>query len=299
MANLLVGNEPETGGVEMALAGMRFSVEGGPARIAVAGADQIMKVDGVAIPPLTSVTVAAGQTVDIGACRTGQFGYLAIAGGLAVPPVLGSISLQARPELGGIDGRAIRADDRLPCHIEAPAGPDLAAPRAIEMAHGPIRVLLGPQDDHFTARGLETFLAAPYAVSQQSDRMGVRLTGAKIEHGPKGYNIVSDGIATGSIQVPGTGEPLILLADRQTTGGYPKIATVITADHARLAQLRPGSIVHFASVSRLDAVAALAAQRAALAAFRAALRQAGMGDGFDPAALLGANLIDGVVDAQA
>jgi allophanate hydrolase subunit 2 len=166
------------------------------------------------------------------------------------------------------------------------------------MAHGPIRVLLGPQDDHFTARGLETFLAAPYAVSQQSDRMGVRLTGAKIEHGPKGYNIVSDGIATGSIQVPGTGEPLILLADRQTTGGYPKIATVITADLGRLAQMRPGATLAFEAVTRQAAVAAWQAQSTALEAFRLGLRPA-RGFAPDSADLLARNLIDGWVDALA
>ncbi len=297
MANLLVGNGPGAASIELALAGMRLLVEGGAARIAVAGADQVVKVDGVVIAALAAVTVRAGQTIDIGSCRGGQFGYLAIAGGLDIAPQLGSLSLQLRAELGGIDGRAIRTGDRLPLLLAEPSGPDLAAARGIEAGAGPIRVLLGPQDDYFTAKGLATFLSAAYTVSQQSDRMGVRFTGDKIEHGPAGYNIVSDGIATGSVQVPGSGEPLILLADRQTTGGYPKIATVITADHGRLSQMRPGSVVHFQSVTRGAAVDALKAQRAALDAFRFALKPAGAA-AFASADLLALNLVDGWVSAN-
>jgi allophanate hydrolase subunit 2 len=113
---------------------------------------------------------------------------------------------------------------------------------------GPIRIVLGPQDDYFTDSGMQTLLSSPYTITLQSDRMGYCLDGPEIEHSTD-YNIVSDGIAPGSIQVPGTRKPIVLLADRQTTGGYPKIATVITADLSRLGQLAPGSVIRFEAVS--------------------------------------------------
>jgi biotin-dependent carboxylase-like uncharacterized protein len=297
MANALVGNGPGAAGIEMALAGARFRVEHGTARIAVAGADQPLKIDGVGIAPLTAVSVNAGQIIEIGTARAGQFGYFAVAGGLAVKPQLGSMACHTRADLGGIDGRALREGDHLPLQIEAPVGEELSAASPITPASGPIRVILGPQDDYFSAEGIATLLSAPYTVTPQADRMGIRLSGAKIEHGPKGYNIVSDGIVTGSIQVPGMGEPLILLADRQTTGGYPKIATVISADLGRLAQMQPGSVMHFQAVRRDEALTALRAQLAALDAFRLSLRPARRVLA-DSAELLALNLVDGWIDAS-
>ena len=111
-----------------------------------------------------------------------------------------------------------------------------------------MRVVLGPQDDHFTPAGLRTLLESTYTVSHASDRMGMRLEGPTLEHSAKGYNIVSDGIAPGSIQVPGNGLPIVLLADRQTTGGYPKIATVISADLPALGRMTPGAKIAFEAV---------------------------------------------------
>lgn len=297
IANALVGNGPGAGGIEMALGGARFRVEDGPARIAVTGADQIVKVDGKVVSPLAGVTVPAGHTIDIGPARNGRFGYLAIAGGLGVPLQLGSMALHLRAEIGGIDGRGLREGDSLPLLLAAPSGEDLAAAQDIARDTGPIRVMLGPQSDYFSENGLATFLSESYTVTPQADRMGTRLTGPKIEHGPKGYNIVSDGIATGSIQVPGMGEPLVLLADRQTTGGYPKIATVITADLGRLAQMAPGSSFTFKSVTRAEAVAALRKQVDAVEAFRLALKPARRGT-LESAELLAVNLVDGWVSAS-
>ena len=295
MANALVGNGAGAAVIELALAGARLVVEGGSCRIALAGATMPVKIDGTTIAPLTAVTVQAGQTIEIGTARSGQFGYLAVAGGFALPPVLGSMALHMKAAVGGLEGRAFRAGDRLPLLLSAPSGPDLAAARAIDTPDGPIRVLLGPQDDHFTTTGLATFLSAAYTITPNADRMGIRLTGAKIEHGPKGYNIVSDGIATGAIQVPGNGEPIVLLADRQTTGGYPKIANVISADLGRLSQMRPGASFRFAQVTRDDAIIALKSQHAALEDFRTGLKPAGAA-GLDSARLLSLNLVDGWID---
>ncbi len=294
-ANLLVGNAPETGAIEFALAGGRFRVEGGSVRVALAGAAADLKIDGRPIPPLWSGTADEGAKIDIGAARDGLFMYLAIAGGLDVPADLGAVATHMRAGIGGIAGRNLRSGDRLPCRSTNPAGSDqeLGPAHSLGATDGPVRVMLGPQDDYFSAAGLATFLGEPYTVSPQADRMGFRLTGPKIEHGPKGYNIVSDGIATGSIQVPGMGEPLILLADRQTTGGYPKIATVITADLGRLAQMRPGTTLRFKAVTRAEAVAVLAAERAELEAFRAHLRPQSGTIGLTSERLLSLNLIDG------
>jgi 5-oxoprolinase (ATP-hydrolysing) subunit C len=157
--------------------------------------------------------------------------------------------------------------------------------------------VLGPQDDHFTAAGIATMVNSDYTVSEHADRMGMHLNGPKIEHGPKGYNIVSDGIPTGGIQVPGNGLPLILLADRQTTGGYPKIATVISWDVPRLAQCRPGTKLQFVVVQRAEAVRIAKESGAAFRALVAKVRPAGFA-GLDSSKLLSVNLVDGVVDAR-
>lgn len=297
IANALAGNGPGAGGIEMALGGGRFRVEDGPARIAVTGADQVVKVDGKVVPPLAAVTVPAGHIIDIGPARAGRFGYLAIAGGLGVPLQLGSMALHLRAGIGGIEGRGLREGDSLPLLLASPPGEDLSAAQDIARDTGPIRVILGPQADYFSETGIATFLTEPYTVTPQADRMGTRLSGPKIEHSAKGYNIVSDGIATGSVQVPGMGEPLVLLADRQTTGGYPKIATVITADLGRLAQMAPGTSFTFKAVSRAEAVAALRRQVDAVEAMRLALRPSKRGS-LESAELLALNLVDGWVSAD-
>ena len=295
IANVLVGNGAGAAAIEFALVGGRFRVSGGAMRVALAGADADLKIDGRPVAPLTSATAFDGEIIDIGTARAGMFMYLAIAGGIALAPALGSVATHVRAGVGGIDGRALLAGDRLGCNLAEPVGNDLTASARAKTADSaaPIRVILGPQDDYFSAEGLATFLGSAYTITPQIDRMGLRLAGPKIAHGPKGYNIVSDGIATGSIQVPGMGEPLVLLADRQTTGGYPKIATVITADLGRLAQMRPGTQIKFAAVTRAEAVAALAGQRAELEAFRLGLRAPDQLADLSSERLLGLNLVDG------
>jgi allophanate hydrolase subunit 2 len=155
-----------------------------------------------------------------------------------------------------------------------------------------VRVVLGPQRDHFTDDAVAALCSAPYTVAARSDRMGLRLDGAPLAH-RAGFNIVSDAIAPGSIQVPGGGQPIVLLADRQTTGGYPKIATVISADLPALGQARPGDQVRFAAVT-LDE--ALGARRALKAWLDALPRHIAALGALDSENLLGANLISGVTD---
>ena len=297
LANVLAGNAPGTAAIELALAGARLAVEGGVVRVALAGATAALKIDGQPAPPLTSVTVQPGQTIEIGAAAAGIYSYLAVSGGFALPPALGSLSLHHRTAIGGIDGRPLRAGDRLPLAGGEPSGPDLMLSAAPNLEQGPIRVVLGPQDDYFTAAGLETLLSNPYTISEQSDRMGMRLAGPQVEHGSKGYNIVSDGIPSGAIQVPGNGLPLILLADRQTTGGYPKIATVISWDLPRLAQCRPGTALRFQRVERAEAVRIAKASDQAFRDLIATVRPAGL-SGLVSSDLLSLNLVGGVIDAQ-
>lgn len=291
-ANLLVGNGAGDAAIELALVGAQMRVVGGSVRIARAGARCSLKIDGHAIAPLLSTVAHDGQAIEIDTAQGGIFIYLAVAG-LTLEPQLGSVATHVRSNIGGIDGRPLRAGDRLAA-ANASSNDDWSADArlALDYAPGPIRVMLGPQDDYFSAEGLATFLGSAYTITPQSDRMGMRLTGPKIAHNAKGYNIVSDGIATGSIQVPGMGEPLVLLADRQTTGGYPKIATVITADLGRLAQMPPGSQISFAVVARADAVAAMRAQQVRLATFASSVGPVAASD-LSSERLLGLNLIEG------
>ncbi|MBX9774008.1 MAG: biotin-dependent carboxyltransferase family protein, partial [Xanthobacteraceae bacterium] len=243
------------------------------------------------------LALAPGATLRIRAGSDGAWCYLAIGGTIDVPPMLGSNATHTRSSLGGIDGRALTAGDVLPvrdigaCDGGAAA---LVAPwpgRSDE----PIRVILGPQDDYFSKAQIDTFGRERWTVSNRSDRMAYFLDGPSITP-ENGLGIVSDGIVMGAIQVLGDGRPMVLMADRQVTGGYPKIATVIGPDLGRLAQLRPGASLRFAITTIEEAVEARGAARALLEAPVAStpLRK-------DPSAeaLLGANLISGVSGGDA
>jgi 5-oxoprolinase (ATP-hydrolysing) subunit C len=252
-ANALVGNAPDAAGLEFVLFGGEFTLEGGSARMAVVGAPAPVTLDSEPVSAMTSFLMRGGQTLTVGAAQAGVYAYLAVDGGFALEPQLGSLSLHARARIGGFEGRPLRTGDRLPLeHREAEGRDELGLDPLSLGPDAPIRVVLGPQDDYFTPGGIETFLSATYRVSPQADRMGYRLAGERIEHA-LGYNIVSDGIVAGSVQVPGTGEPIVMMADRQTTGGYPKIATVISPDLRVLAQRRPGAPIRFQAVDVAEA----------------------------------------------
>jgi biotin-dependent carboxylase-like uncharacterized protein len=294
IANLLVGNRRDMGALELTLAGGEFVCDAA-ARIALAGADMPLSIDGIARPSGQSHRVAAGSVLRIGAARSGSRAYLAVGGGFAAAPVFGSVATHARSGIGGFAGRALAAGDVLPLAGDASDGPDLRLIASPPPPHPRIRVVLGPQRELFTDAALDTLLAAEYRVSARSDRMGCRLDGPRLAHRGD-FNIISDGVAPGSIQVPGGGAPIVLLADRQTTGGYPKIATIISADLPRLGQMRPGEPVRFAAVDLATAVAARRELLAWLDALAASLTPVGA---FDSERLLRTNLISGVTGGEA
>ena len=275
LANALLGNEPGTAALEITLSGPVIDIEAERVRLALVGADFPVTLNGQALRTGRSFEAQRGDRLVIGLARQGARAYLAVAGGFAAAPTLGSLSTHSRSRLGGLDGGYLKAGDRLaltPC--AAGEGPQLALPALPAPEAAKLRVVLGPQDDFFTDEGIETFLSARYQVSPRADRMGYQFEGPAIAHA-KGFNIVSDGIVNGSIQVPGNGQPIVLLADRQTTGGYPKIATVIEADLPILAQLRPGESIGFTAVTADEAEEIVLEARAAQAAREAALVEVG------------------------
>ena len=265
-ANALSGNARDAACIEMRLVGPALRVRQGPLRVSVVGnlTPSVRRANGFqeALPAWQSVTLAVGDVLETGPVRGGT-AYLAVGGGLATPPQLGSRSTYPRAQIGGIDGRLLMNGDLLPCGLSA--GDMREERQAASWLHGegPVRVMFGPQQGHFRPESLEDFLHVEYRVTPQIDRMGMRLEGPALAHRtPESADIVSDGVAPGSIQVPGNGQPIILLADCQTVGGYPKIATVISADLPRLAQLKPGQTIRFCAVDATEAKAALVEREA-------------------------------------
>lgn len=258
-ANALVGNSLGEAGLEITLLGPRLRARG-DCLVALAGADLGAQIDDVPLPPWQVAWLSSGGELWFAGRATGCRAYLAVGGGFALSPVLGSLSTYLRGGFGGFAGRPLRPGDRLELrdqmaghHAEGrgPLRPVELPPYGDEPT---VRVVLGPQADRFSERGVEAFLSGAYAVGSASDRMGYRLQGQPIEH-TAGPDIVSDGVALGSVQVPGDAQPIVMLADRQTTGGYTKIATVIGADIPVLAQCVPGAaVVRFARVEVDEAV---------------------------------------------
>jgi 5-oxoprolinase (ATP-hydrolysing) subunit C len=249
-ANCLVGNAPFTAAIEIGPFGAAFTAREGAVRVALARASRHADIAGRAVASDISMTLADGETLTLGFARGGSFSYLAIEGGIAGQPMFGSLAVNARAGLGSPYPRPLQAGDEL--QTAAASG---AAERRIELpplADVPIRVVMGPQDDEFGDAPKELFLDSEWKISATSDRMGYRLEGPVIKH-LHGHNIVSDGTVNGSIQVPGNGAPIVLMPDRGTSGGYPKIATVVTADLGRFAQIPAGKSFRFKAVSMAEA----------------------------------------------
>ncbi len=301
IANALCGNPPDMAALELRYLGPSLKAEADSVRLALAGAAQadILAGDGSVYPldAWRSFTLKRGDTLRIGNTDAAA-AYLAVAGGFDLPAFMGSLSTYTRAGLGGFKGRILQAGDALPLKAAAASdGGDLQIEGAAALyGEGPIRVVLGPQQDRFTAEGIAAFLGGEYRVTKEADRMGMRLEGPAIAH-TRGADIASEGIANGAVQVPGNGQPIILLADRQTTGGYTKIATVISADLPRLGAMQPGAALRFAQVSVAEAEAIRRRQQADLQALLAAMRPAKPAGGLDLDALYRENLISGMVDA--
>ena len=270
LGNRLVGNDPDAAALEITLAGphLRF---GDQAVVALTGADLGATLNGESLPGWLPVVVNAGDELTFTApAGRGARAYLCIAGGIVVPAVLGSRATDLTGQFGGLAGRPIRAGDDLPIGLPT-VPPDRLMHRRLRHeapacpAEVELRVVLGPQEHRFTDTGLNAFQEGIFTASTKADRMGVRLGGPAVELS-HGADMLSEGIAPGSIQVPGDGQPIALLIPRQTVGGYPKIATVISADLDRLAQVRPGNTVTFTAIDAAEARSLALAYHATLGA---------------------------------
>jgi biotin-dependent carboxylase-like uncharacterized protein len=268
IANRLVANDDNAAALECTMMGPRLQAQA-PCAVAVTGADMPVTVNGAAAPPWTTLLLLPGDVLKVGTARSGVRSYVALSGGIDVPLVLGSRATYVRGRMGGVEGRALRRDDVL--RLGRRALPRVRRVRFDLMpdwtAEPVVRVVLGPQADRFTADGIAQFLASAYEMLPQSDRMGARLKGPRIAHA-RGHDIISDGIALGSVQVPGDGQPIVLLVDRQSTGGYTKVATVCSFDIPRIGQVKPGQRMRFTAVEVAEAHRLLRDAEASLAATR-------------------------------
>jgi len=270
VANLLVGNDDTAATLECTILGptLRFLAD---VTITVTGADLSPRLDGVAMGMWRTHSARKGSELSFGPCRQGCRAYLSIGGGFDVPAVLGSRSTHVRTRLGGLEGRALRKGDILSC-FQACA---TVSPRVFRSAFADrflsartIRFLRGPQADRVEPESLEMFERHKYRVSTHSDRMGIRFEGSPLSHRGSA-DIISDALPYGTIQLPANGLPIILAADRQTTGGYPKIGIVISADFPALGQLKPGDEIEFRCVSYEESVRELQAVEVAISSMTA------------------------------
>jgi len=304
-ANALVGNPPGTGVLEVAYLGPTLEVEADDVRLSFVGAqasieilDDVDASSGDRIEGMRSIRLSRGQVVRIGSLSGGAVLYVAVEGGFDIQPVLGSVSTYLRGGFGGWQGRALKAGDHLPlrratasdrddCRVE---GLDISVPKRV-------RAIVGPQNNYFSDSEIAAFFESTFTVSEGADRMGIRLSGRKLVHS-RSLDFTSDGVAPGSIQVPGSGQPIVLLVDRQTTGGYPKIATVISADLPALGRLSIGSKIAFEPVTVEQAQILRRELMAEMDAIHERIVPIPRNDDEVAPRLLAYNLVSGVVDAH-
>lgn len=270
-ANALLGNDDNAACIEATVLGPRIEILS-DTTIAITGANVSPRLNSEPIPMWQSVAASKGSRLEFRGPKDGMRGYLAVSGGIDVQEVMGSRATYMKAAIGGLEGRPLRAGDILNAHEDSTEAPNAVRnipPDAIPRygsAHE-LRVVLGPQQAAFTQAGIDTFLSETYTVSIHSDRMGYRLDGEPVEHAD-GPDVISDGTPLGTIQVPGDGQPIILLSDRGTTGGYTKIATVISTDLSKVAQAMPGHTVKFRAVSVEEAQEAYRSREALLQSIR-------------------------------
>ena len=267
LANLLVGNPEGEAALEITLGGLEAEFVR-DSFFALTGAEPVFRLNGEKVFPWRKIAASRGDRLAVDYSRTGARIYLALSGGIDLPPVMGSKSTYLRGGFGGYRGRALRKGDFLDCGPGGAVGlyeipPGLIPDYSIQPV---LRAVLGPQEEAISAEGMATFRSSAYVVTPQADRMGCRLEGPMIRH-RRGPDIISDGTTFGSIQVPGSGQPIILLADRQTTGGYVKLATVISVDWSLIAQVLPGRQIRFDIVSLEKAREVYFQRESALASF--------------------------------
>jgi antagonist of KipI len=271
LANAIAGNDADAATLEATMAGPELEFED-RRTVAVAGALFEVWIDDRLIAMRAAVDVSAGSILRFGRRLRGARSYVAISGGIATPIQLGSRATHVPSGIGGFEGRALKAGDRLALGPPSrrPVGPrrPIAPSRqawVLPDGHATVRVLPGPQADRFVPTALEVLQSSPYAIAGDSNRMGYRLIGPSLEFVTR-TDVISDATPAGVLQVPASGQPILLMADRQTTGGYPKIAAVISADVSIAGQLAPGDSLSFVACSPRDALAALVAQERSLMA---------------------------------
>ncbi|WP_048151779.1 5-oxoprolinase subunit C family protein [Palaeococcus ferrophilus] len=267
IANYLVGNPGDAPLLEFLLAGpkLRFNAS---AVFAIAG-DTEVRLNGVPVEPWMSHWAKRGDLLEVETLRSGLYGYIAFAGGITCERLLGSCSAYPKAGLG----KPLKAGDGLNVGYAILTGKEgRYLPPQLRPDHSrdrvEVRVLLGPDLEHFTERGIETFLNSKYTVTPESDRMGYRLDGPAVEHSGRDAGIVTEPLVPGTVQVPANGKPIVMMKDAQTTGGYAKIATVISADIHLLAQSRPGTMVRFREVPLDEARETLRRREKTLEAIR-------------------------------
>ena len=258
-ANILVGNDENEAVLEVTLMGPMFTFTSDNI-IAVTGGDLGAKLNGKDIPMYQAVLAKKGDTMSFMGIKSGSRAYVAFAGGLDIPVVMGSKSTHLKSSLGGFEGRKLGPGDEIEFTAPKTTLPNMSR-RVLPAddfsgASCELRVILGPQDDCFTEKGIRTFLSSTYTLTNEADRMGLRFEGETIEH-KNGGDIITDGISFGAVQVPSHGQPIVMMADHQTTGGYTKIAGVISVDLPKAAQLKPGCKVTFRAVTVEEAQDAL------------------------------------------
>ena len=289
LANRLVGNREDAAVIEVCLGGLTIMLTA-PARVALTGTKNgVLTIQNdesvnaaqmpmLEVPANRSVTLGAGRIIRLGITADTNTAVIAISGGVVMPMLYGSAATSPTAMIGGMEGRLLRDGDILPLgdnnNGDMELNPELAVDVG-DMFSNPeqLRVVMGPQDDRFPEKTLKTFLTSEFKVTLALNRMGMRLDGATLNH-LENADILSDGIVTGTVQVPGDGNPIILMADHQTTGGYTKIATVISTDLPALSRLRPGCGVRFNAVTVAEAEALAHASEAAMLALFAKIKPA-------------------------
>jgi antagonist of KipI len=263
LANRRAGNSEDMAALEVTLIGPELQARGDLV-CAVAGADFVVEVNGSRVDTDAHFDVADGATLRFGARRAGARATLAVRGGFDVPGTFGSRATSVVSRMGPFGGRALAAGDELPVGRSTPADVQVGKPLGLPSGGARVRVIIGPHDRMFTSDAIAALSSSRFIVTPQSNRMGYRLGGGLLEtSGPA--EMLSEATPIGSLQVSGSGQPILLMADRQTTGGYPRIATVISADLPLAGQLAPGDWIEFVPCTRADAIEALRQQEAALA----------------------------------